>query len=126
MLIKDRLVSIAPTEYTKEVRNLINKAENFFKHADKDHDAVLEFNPILSEYLLLDACDKYRELSGEYPPLFKVFRAWVMMTNQDIFALEPSQLATLKTSSNVLVSGGKAAFFKDMLATLLLSAYRAV
>jgi len=121
MLIKDQLVNLAPSEYTKQVRDRINEAENFFKHADRDHQAILEFNPELTEYLIMDACDKYREIAGEYPHLMAIFRAWMMMTNQDIFNLTVDQLTLLSKSSNELVIGGKAEYFRDMLAALLLS-----
>lgn len=116
MLIKDQLVDLVPSTYTKQVRDRINEAENFFKHADKDHEAILEFNPNLTEYLIMDACDKYREITGEYPCFMAIFRAWMMLTNQDIFNLTADQLALLGKSAKELVGGGKAAYFRDMLA----------
>ena len=115
MLIKDQLVADVFPEYKKEVRDLINEAENFFKHANVDHDLVLDFNPFLTEFLIMDACDKYRQLSGESHPLMVIYRGWMMMNYQDIFNLAPDQLNVLKTHSTVLISGGKSAYFKDML-----------
>jgi hypothetical protein len=115
MLIKDRVVMISPPNYTKEVRCLINQAENFFKHADKDHDSVLDFNPQLTEYLLIDACDKYHELAGEYPALMAIYRCWMMVTNQELFRFSAVEKVILDGNAKELVAGGKATFFKDML-----------
>ena len=53
-------------EYRREFNATIRKHANFFKHADKDGDSVIEFNPALSELFILFAI-LGRELCGEPP-----------------------------------------------------------
>ena len=77
----------------------MNEAENFFKHADRDHDAYLDFNPDLTEFLVLDACNKYFELTGESVPMFNIYRSWMMVTRKEIFILPKEQLQILKDAA---------------------------
>ena len=37
-----------------EIRNKIRFAQNFFKHADKDSEDVMEYNPEINEIFLFD------------------------------------------------------------------------
>jgi len=56
-IIKDEYRGIAKTDY-------INKAKNFFKHADKDLDEETEFNSSMNEWFLFSAGHLIRELFG--------------------------------------------------------------
>jgi hypothetical protein len=67
MVMKEQLFEFVKPEKRGEFHDLLNQAENFFKHADRDHDATLEFSPKEAEMLLWDACSKYWELTGEQP-----------------------------------------------------------
>lgn len=53
-----------------------NEPENFFKHANRDPDAVLTFYPKFTECLLIDACEKYLNLTGDHVVDFIVFIMW--------------------------------------------------
>lgn len=46
-------------EYRIEVKQALNKAKNFFKHAERDPDEVIVFNPEVSEFYIWDACRMY-------------------------------------------------------------------
>ena len=48
--IKDLLLTMAKPESVDVVRQKLNEAQNFFKHADRDHDGVLEFRPKRQSY----------------------------------------------------------------------------
>jgi hypothetical protein len=74
MLTKEKILEYVKAEFQKMFRDKINEAENFFKHADRDHESTLTFNPCESEMLILDACSQYYKLTGEDLPLFAVFR----------------------------------------------------
>lgn len=63
-------------EHRKQLHKLVREAENFFKHADRDPDAVLEFQPESTMFMILDAVEKYHELSGENPPITSIFTVW--------------------------------------------------
>jgi hypothetical protein len=55
MFVKDMIFDYVKPEYQEVIRQSVNKAENFFKHADRDHEASLDFNPDQSETYILDA-----------------------------------------------------------------------
>ncbi len=93
----------------------LKEAQNYFKHADRDHEATLEFNPDSTELMALDACQTYKEMSGEWPPLFAVFYGWMMMTHQEIFTLPPEVHRIFAGAADQIVSHGRAAYFDQML-----------
>jgi hypothetical protein len=51
-------------EFRKDWNQLVRKEANFFKHADRDGDAVIEFDPAITEHFILFAIGG-RELCGE-------------------------------------------------------------
>ena len=77
MIIKDQMFAYIKPEYEKEVRNKINEAENFFKHADRDHDKNIEFHSGFTDFMLHDACNQYHMITQEAPPLLKLFSYWL-------------------------------------------------
>ena len=119
--LHDRIFENVKPEHHKLLRDKMNEAQNFFKHADRDHEETLEFNPDSTELMAMDACYKYVELSGEFPPLFQVFNGWMMLTHQEIFTLPEGQAGNLKDLADTFVTTGKAAYFKDMLPTVMKS-----
>lgn len=121
MLMKERIFEFVKSEQQKLLRDKINEAENFFKHADRDHDVTLEFHPASTEFLILDACSKYIELSGEFPPLFQIFNGWMMITHQEIFTLPEDQQRRLREAAQTFTEIGKAAYFNDMLPLVMKS-----
>jgi hypothetical protein len=40
-------------EYRREFNAMLKEAANFFKHADRDGDSIIEFNPRLSEHFMM-------------------------------------------------------------------------
>ena len=76
---RDLLLNIVRPEAVELARRKLNEAQNFFKHAHRDHEEVLGFLPEASEFLLLDACERYFALTGERVSTFDVFRAWFML-----------------------------------------------
>lgn len=76
-------------EYQKEFIKKLNEAENFFKHANSDPEAVLKFKPRQSEFLLWEAVEIYQRLTGEITPFLHAYRGWFMMHNQPMFSNLP-------------------------------------
>src|SRR6266852_3470274 len=66
-------------------RRVFRGAQNFFKHADKDPEGVLDFNPEATAFYLHDAVEKYRELSKENPPIVRVFALWFRVQWTEVF-----------------------------------------
>jgi hypothetical protein len=85
MFIKGHMLEMVKPEYKKMVIEKANEAENFFKHADHDHQATFSFNPDMTELHMIDACAQYRKLTGEEPPLLTIFRAWFSANHPDFF-----------------------------------------
>ena len=106
---------VRPTD-ERESRRLLSEAENFFKHADRDHDQVLEFKPGPTELLLYDAVLKYRELSGESVPILAVYSAWFPLGPGSVFIRTDEQVAAVaavrKSFPGTLT---RAAFFAQVL-----------
>ena len=84
-------VDIVKPQHIKEFQRKLNEAENFFKHADRDPDGTLKFKPDITEYLILDACFKYYELTGETIPACDHFVRWFMLNHPNLFVLTPEE-----------------------------------
>lgn len=91
MLIKEKFIEFVKPEYKNYIRKMFNEAENFFKHANSDHEKSIDFNPGLSELLILDAISHYYGLAGEDTPLFQIYRGWYVINNPQQFALEETK-----------------------------------
>jgi hypothetical protein len=76
MLVQEQLLEFLTEEGAKLFRQKFSEAENFFKHANRDPEAALDFNPGQTALMLADACTKYRELTGESLPLFGLYMTW--------------------------------------------------
>jgi hypothetical protein len=85
LLLKEQFIGFVKPEYHKLIKEKLNEAENFFKHADHDHDATLKFNPEQSEFLIYEACTTYSILTGEVPPLLKVYKVWYISHHADLY-----------------------------------------
>ena len=75
-------------EYRKEMHQAITQYENFFKHADKDPDDLIEFKPDLTQLFLLDAIETYQNLTGEITHTLKAFRIWYLCNNPNVIKEE--------------------------------------
>ena|SRR3989344_7680571 len=115
MLTKDKILEYVKPEFQKMFRDKMNEAENFFKHANRDHDATLTFNPDESEMLIVDACSQYYKLTGEDLPLFVVFRGWYIANHQDLFVLPEEQAKLLSLSVPSVLEMGRLGYFNAIL-----------
>lgn len=73
---KDLFLDYIKDEYHDEVRRKMNETENFFKHADRDPEAVVWFSPRSSEMLMWESCIIYKKLTGENPEYLYAFYAY--------------------------------------------------
>ena len=65
----------------KEYLQIINEAQNFFKHADKDPTTTLEFKPQTTEFFIFDACLMYNLLTGRHLGAGMLFLVWFYIQN---------------------------------------------
>ena len=66
-------------DYVKRLKTLVSRSENFFKHADRDANEVLDFSPEATEIFLLDAVVTYEALTQEVVPILSTFKAWMFL-----------------------------------------------
>src|SRR5260221_9419244 len=71
-------------EYVETFRKLIRKPGNFFKHANKDPERVLEYYPSNPIAILWAASEKYNELANEELLETMALRSWFILQNPDI------------------------------------------
>lgn len=115
MLVKDTMLEYVRPEHRKEFLGKISEAENFFKHADRDYEATLDFNPQMSELLIIDACSQYEKLTGEHPPLFVIYRGWFMANYPDVFIFPEELKRTLRTTAPPIFEMGRTGYFNSVL-----------
>lgn len=72
----------------KEVLAAMRKPQNFFKHADKDPEALVRFNPLLSTCFILSGVQYFYSLTGKQFPEGQVFRVWFFLKFPDRVPLE--------------------------------------
>jgi hypothetical protein len=119
MLIKGLLLDHVKPEHHQAVIRKMNEAENFFKHADRDHEATLDFNPDMAELLILDACFQYSKLSGEEPPLLKIFRTWFTSIHPNMYIFPDELKKTTMANAAIIVAMGRAQFFSAALPVVM-------
>lgn len=112
LFAKEAFMDYVKEGHEKEVRELINKAENFFKHADRDHDSTIEFNSAQSELLMFEACSVYGKLSSEFPPLFKLYQGWFIATHEHWFKFPEEQRREISMGATDVVKLGREGYFK--------------
>lgn len=83
-IFKDAVLDIIVKDYKKEYLSIINEAENFFKHAEKDPQGLLKFNPEQTEFLLFDAVEMYIQVAKETPEDISIYRVWFLLKNPNI------------------------------------------
>lgn len=87
-LVKDSLLDIIKKDGMKKYLSLVNKAENYFKHAKKDARALLQFNPEQTVILLFDAVELYMQYTKEKPDDMFIYRLWFLCKHPEFFSDE--------------------------------------
>jgi len=65
--------------HQKEYLAILNKAQNFFKHSDKDPKETIEFNSESTIFFLLSAVRLYIDLTKEKPNNMIVYIQWCIL-----------------------------------------------
>lgn len=89
-------------EKKKEWFAILNEAQNFFKHADKDPDGAIEFKPAVTPFYLLDAVLLQVQLDQKLIPASRCFLLWFYLAYPDVLTDEPYKtFATATVQSGV-------------------------
>ena len=110
-ILKNGFVDSLPDKERSSVRAFLNKPENFFKHADRDPDDILELDPELTELLLLDACAYFKHSGAEPPKHYDAIKAWGGNLRADIDPDSPLGQFTTQVMA-ALRARGKANFWQ--------------
>jgi hypothetical protein len=87
--------SLVKPEKQKEIRDIFSAAQNFFKHADRDPEAVHDFRPEVTPFHIFDAVELYSAVAGTLFPEAEVFRIWLLVKYPQ-FTLGDLRLAVAK------------------------------
>ena len=74
----------------------LHKTATFFKHADRDPDAIHEFYPEEAENMLFFAAYQYLQLTEEWSAEIRLFMTWYMLLHPKAFNT-PSEISGLNT-----------------------------
>lgn len=119
LFAKDRFMDYVKEGHEKEVWDFITSAENFFKHADRDHDEILNFKPEQSEILIFEGCVTYYKLSREFPPLFRLYYAWFIAHHSNWFRLNEENTLLVKKAAPYIAEMARGDYFNTMLPELM-------
>lgn len=119
LLMKEQFLDWIKEGYHQQIRAKLNEAENFFKHADRDHENTLDFNPDQSELLILEACTVYNRLTGEWPPIFRAFQSWFIAHHPDMFVFPKEKQITIDMGREEITSLGREEYFNMVMPMLL-------
>jgi hypothetical protein len=99
----------------KLARKAFRNPQNFFKHADEDPEGVLDFHPEIPSGFIIAGVEKYRELSGENPPIMRVFAFWFRTHWPELYRFSNGEETVLKMTKTVFKFEDKAKFFAHFL-----------
>jgi hypothetical protein len=74
---------IIKDEYRREWRNLIAKEANFFKHADRDPDGVIDFAPDQAKFFIMFAIHALISMKHQLTTVEKAFQVWLGFNHPD-------------------------------------------
>ena len=114
-MLKEQIPTWVSPDATAESKRLLNEAANFFKHADRDHDEVLEFAEGPTGLLLYDAVRKYRELTGENVPVLAVYDVWFWLGPGSHLVADAERGRTLADLRESFPHATHASFFAEAL-----------
>ncbi len=93
----------------------LKKAENFFKHADRDADASLEFNADITEGTLFDSTYMYLALTGKRTYESAIFESWLFQKHPEFLNESQYKEALRELVRRTGVSAGDWDFFLDLI-----------
>jgi hypothetical protein len=113
-MMKNSLKNHVKEGKIKNAIALINKAENFFKHADRDPDDILDFDPKYTEFLLWECCSAYRKLTNDNPDKMISYNIWFKANNHDLFIYTPEEEENVEKVNASLLTANRRQFFRAL------------
>lgn len=83
---RDALVALGQSRAEQvEIADVLNHAANYLKHADRDADDLLDYNPDMTFFLLAECCQSLKSLNGRYPPESNAVMVWLAVVYKKVF-----------------------------------------
>ena len=100
----------------KKYRDQINEAKNYFKHADRDADCVLEWDPEVAIHFIIDAVSLYKRLSnGKSTCEMFIFSFWYRATYPQLFDIDESMDTQFKEASELFSQVSRSEAYESLL-----------
>ncbi len=87
-------------ERKKEWLQYVFKARNFFKHADRDKNEMLEFKQSFNHYSLLDAVCLYQSAKKAWAPESLMYLCWFTLTYPAVLKADTSMARLVENQLN--------------------------
>ena len=109
-------------EKKKEWYRALVKNKNFFKHAEKDKTLILEFDPEVNNFSIIDAVSIYAHIKKQWVPETKAFVAWFCLKYPDLLKKDSdlSGIYHIIKESNSLIDRENKKQFSEMIEQLRL------
>lgn len=105
-------------EFQKEVIRKISEAKGYFKHADRDPERALSWNPKVSEFFIWDATTLYRRLvKTQIPPEILIYLLWFRANHQNLWN-DSENLKDIIIQLDTLAGISKKEFFESSMSIL--------
>src|SRR5438045_625911 len=102
-------------ERIKEWRQILRRAQNFFKHGDQDAKGTFFFAPRATQAIMLEACERHQVQSHEDRPLMRLFVFWLGVHEPTLFLPHFQQQLRERILISRLRQLGKREFFYELL-----------
>lgn len=103
---------IIKDEYRQQFINHLKKEINFFKHADKDPEGVIDFAPKMSEVFILVTLLGLESLKIDKNPTEKAFLVWFNLQHPDLLTEKGRQQFTNTDDFKYIKSMNPKEFFE--------------
>lgn len=98
----------------RELLNSIRQPQNFFKHADKDHEHTVNLNPMLTVVFMMSAVQYLLSLRPRPTAECDVFRTWFFLR---LPSHRPAEIQTIVDRLPLTIDPDDYAFFGEAIAT---------
>lgn len=82
---RDWITQSFPQHSPNQIIGILKDDWNFFKHADRDPDALLEFDDSVNEALLMFAVNDFAQLTKATTFPMEIYQFWFIAKNEKIF-----------------------------------------
>ncbi len=104
--------SLIKPEYHKEYHKALKSAPNFLKHADKDPEDSITFDPNLNKILLFEAVFNFGIITKQpRTPIFNCMFHWFFTRNPQYFQTEQAEILRKSIPVNDLLKLDRREFF---------------